>query len=137
MALNIKYTKKMNKFRIEENWLIESLPVWDWSNGYKYSNWMAIVTRDEKGMEHRDYLIKSKNKDEFFNLSSVKEGDVLMAGCYDRRKSRGVKSLYYAVLKKSDDTIVMEECTTYRKAKKGLLGEKKDVIEKEEETEKV
>lgn len=90
----------MNKFRIEENWLIESLPVWDWSNGYKYSNWMAIVTRDEKGMEHRDYLIKSKNKDEFFNLSSVKEGDILMAGCYDRRKSRGVKSLYYAVLKK-------------------------------------
>lgn len=88
-------------------------------------------------MEHRDYLIKSKNKDEFFNLSSVKEGDILMAGCYDRRKSRGVKSLYYAVLKKSDDTIVMEECTTYRKAKKGLLGEKKDVIEKEEETEKV
>lgn len=48
MVLNIKYTKKMNKFRIEENWLIESLPVWDWSNGYKYSNWMAIVTRDEK-----------------------------------------------------------------------------------------
>jgi len=62
----------MNKLRIEESWLIESLPVWDWSNGYKYSNWMAIVTRDEKGMEHRDYLIKSKNKDEFFNLSSVK-----------------------------------------------------------------
>ena len=67
----------MNKFRIEESWLIESLPVWDWSNGYKYSNWMAIVTRDEKGMEHRDYLIKSKNKDEFFNLSSVKEGCIM------------------------------------------------------------
>lgn len=84
----------MNKLKIEENWLIESLPVWDWSNGYKYSNWMAIVTRDEKGIERRDYLITSKNKDEFFNLSSVKEGDILMAGCYDRRKSRGVKSLY-------------------------------------------
>lgn len=27
----------MNKLKIEENWLIESLPVWDWSNGYKYS----------------------------------------------------------------------------------------------------
>ena len=79
----------MNKLKIEENWLIESLPVWDWSNGYKYSNWMAIVTRDEKGIERRDYLITSKNKDEFFNLSSVKEGDILMAGCYDRRKSRG------------------------------------------------
>lgn len=110
----------MNKFRIEENWLIESLPIWDWSNGYKYSNWMAIVTRDEKGIEHRDYLMKSKNKDEFFNLSSVKEGDILMAGCYDSRKSRGVKSLYYAVFEKSDDTIVMGEYTTYRKAKKGL-----------------
>ena len=127
----------MKKYEIEENWLIESLPVWDWSNGYKYSNWMAIVTRDEKGIERRDYLITSKNKDEFFNLSSVKEGDILMAGCYDRRKSRGVKSLYYAVLEKSDDAIVMGEHTTYRRAKKGLLEEKKDAIEKEEETVKV
>lgn len=126
----------MNKFRIEENWLIESLPVWDWSNGYKYSNWMAIVTRDEKGIEHRDYLMKSKNKDEFFNLYSVKDGDILMAGCYDRRKSRGVKSLYYAVLEKSDDTIVMGEYTTYRKAKKGLQ-EGKEVVEKEEKKEEI
>lgn len=127
----------MKKYEIEENWLIESLPVWDWSNGYKYSNWMAIVTRDEKGIEHRDYLTKSKNKDELFNLSSVQEGDILEAGCYDRRKSRGVKSLYYAVLEKSDDAIVMGEHTTYRRAKKGLLEEKKDAIEKEEETVKV
>lgn len=110
----------MNTYKIEENWLIESLPVWDWSNRNRYSNWMAIVTRGEDGIEHRDYLTKSKNSDEFFNFASVKDGDILTAGCYDTRKSRGVR-MYYAVLEKSDDTIVMGEYTTYRKAKKGLL----------------
>ena len=111
----------MNRCKIEENWLIESLPVWDWSNRNRYSNWMAIVTRDENGMENRDYLTKSKNSDEFFNLAPVREGDILSAGCYDTRKSRGVKRSYYAVLEKSDDTIALGEYTTYRKAKKGLL----------------
>lgn len=114
----------MNTYQIDENWLIESLPVWDWSNRSRYSNWMAIVTRDENGIEQPKYLKKSKNSDEFFNLAPVKEGDILCAGCYDTRKSRGVKRSYYAVHEKSEDAIVLGEYTTYRKAKKGLLEEK-------------
>ena len=94
--------------------------------------------KSEKGIERRDYLTKSKNKDDFFNLSSVKEGDILEAGCYDRRKSRGINHIYYAVLEKSNDSFTMTEYTAYRKAKKGLSEEKDaDTIEKEERTEKV
>ena len=36
--------------------------------------------------------------------------------------------MYYAVFGKSKDTITMEEYTTYRKAKKGLL-EKEGTVE--------
>lgn len=118
----------MRNYGIEDNWLIEDLPQWDWSNRKKYSNWMAIVTRDEKGNEHRSYLPFSKNEDEYFNLCTVNEGDILVVGCYNRRKSRGETRMYYAVFGKSKDTITMEEYTTYRKAKKGLL-EKEGTVE--------
>ena len=122
----------MKVYNLDENWLIEDLPVWDWNNWRRYSNWIAIATIDEKGEEHREYLRPSKNEDEYFNLSTVKTGDILIAGCYDKRKSRG-EHLYYAVFDKSADTIVMEAYTTYRKAKKGLT-ERKEVMEKTTET---
>lgn len=107
------------KINTVDNWMVEAISnVWNYTNKRRYRNWFAIVTRDENGMEKRSYMKESRNEDEYFNVSKVNVGDILMAGCYDERKNRGIKHSYYAVVAKSNDSITLVSETTYLKAKK-------------------
>lgn len=58
--------------KIEENWLIESLPVWDWSNGYnsKKSNDSITMTeyttyrKAKKGLSEEKDTIEKEERTE-------------------------------------------------------------------------
>ena len=113
------------KKKIEENWLTESLGVWDFSH-HKYFNWIGIVTRDENGNNQYNWLKASKNSDEYFNFAQVKEGDILYAGCKNTYKNRPMATAYYGVVKKNADSIELICDTTYLKVKKQLESEKEE-----------
>lgn len=105
--------------KLEENWLIETLNEWDFSHD-KYTNYVAINTRNEEGKDVYDWLNSSKNEDEYFNFNKVQKGDILMVGCRNRYKKRTEAKAYYGVLNKTDDSIELIKDTTYLKVKKCL-----------------
>lgn len=107
------------KLNLEENWLIESLEEWDFSHD-KYTNYIAINTRNEEGKDVYEWLKSSKNKDEFFNFNKVKKGDILLVGCKNTYKKRTEAKAYYGVVNKTDDTVELIKDTTYLKIKKSL-----------------
>ena len=69
---------------VEDNWLTQDFGIWCWDE--KHHNYLAIVTRDENGEDKFNWLKKSKNSDEYFNISKVKKGDILLAGSKRRNK---------------------------------------------------
>ena len=107
---------------IEENWLTNNFAVWDWRNNRH--NYLAIVTRNEKGENLYKWLKQSKNSDEFFNVADVQKGDILLAGCKKAGKSYSTK-LFYGVVERTTDCMKVVSDTTYLKVKKLLSAIKK------------
>lgn len=102
---------------VEDNWITENFSVWCWDN--KHHNYLSIVTRDENGEDKFDWLRKSKNSDEYFNISKVKKGDILLAGSKKRNKEYSEKQ-WYGVVDKTDESLILVNETTYLKVKKLL-----------------
>lgn len=102
---------------VEDNWLTENFSVWCWDN--KHHNYLSIVTRDENGEDKFDWLRKSKNSDEYFNISKVKKGDILLAGSKKRNKEYSEKQ-WCGVVDKTDESLILVNGTTYLKVKKLL-----------------
>ena len=97
------------------NWLTDSPDVNDWDRNH--SNYCGIATMNSDGELKKKYCSVSKDSDLYFNVSEVKEGDILMCGWLHERKKRGSK-LFYLVLKKDDNQIQLLPHTTYLKATK-------------------
>ena len=102
---------------VEDNWLTEGFSIWCWDN--KHHNYLSIVTRDENGTDKFNWLRKSKNSDEYFNISKVKKGDILLAGSKKRNKEYSEKQ-WYGVVDKTDESLILVKETTYLKVKKLL-----------------
>lgn len=107
------------KKKIVENWLTESLGVWNFSHT-KYFNWCGIVTRDEEGNNKYEWLKGSKDNGEYFNFSKVKVGDIIYAGSKNNYKNRINVTAYFGVVRKTEDSIELVRDTTYLKVKKQL-----------------
>lgn len=103
------------KIEIAQNWVLESIEPWNWSNTNRYKNYLAIVSRDDEGIFNYSWCKSSSENDEYFYVKDVKVGDILMAGYKDFRKPYG-KKLYYKVLEKTDEYLLLYCDTTYRKA---------------------
>jgi hypothetical protein len=102
---------------VEDNWLTQDFGIWCWDE--KHHNYLAIVTRDENGEDKFNWLKKSKNSDEYFNISKVKKGDILLAGSKRRNKGYSEKE-WYGVVDKTEESLVLVKETTYLKVKKLL-----------------
>lgn len=114
---------------VENNWLTEDFSIWCWDE--KHRNYLSIVTRDENGEDKFNWLRKSKNSDEYFNISKVKKGDILLAGSKKRNKEYSKKQ-WYGVVDKTDESLILVKETTYLKVKKLLKDiEAGDVIASE------
>lgn len=118
----------MEKEKIElfNGWTTENVEPCDWSNFKRWSNYFAIITMDSNGDEHKEFFPESKEKDLYFNVTDAKPMDILIASCWDKRKSRQYKR-FYIVDSKNDDEIILirgidedNTFTTYRKAYKAL-----------------
>ena len=114
---------------VVDNWLTEGFSIWCWDA--KHHNYLSIVTRDENGVDKFNWLRKSKNSDEYFNISKVKKGDILLAGSKKRNKEYSEKQ-WYGVVDKTNESLILVKETTYLKVKKLLKDiESGDVIASE------
>ena len=114
---------------VVDNWLTEGFSIWCWDA--KHHNYLSIVTRDENGEDKFNWLRKSKNSDEYFNISKVKKGDILLAGSKKRNKEYSEKQ-WYGVVDKTNESLILVKETTYLKVKKLLKDiESGDVIASE------
>lgn len=72
----------------DKNWLLDYLEPWDYTNTRRYKNYLAIVSRDESGEFVYRWCKESRESDEYFNITEIKEGDILMAGYKDNYKPK-------------------------------------------------
>lgn len=118
---------ELKEVRIElfNGWMEDNISPCDWSNSRRWKNYFAIVLMDDNGDEEKDFLPVSKDSDLYFNVSTTKKYDILLASCWDDRKHRQYKH-YYIVTDINNDTITLAYCnsntnfTTYRKTYKAL-----------------
>ena len=120
------------------NWTEDNIAPCNWSNWQRFRNYFAIVTMYENGEEEKNFMQPSKDCDLYFNAVDVKPNDILVASCWDNRKSRQRKH-YYIVVDKTPEVLTLAEgyddvdFTTYLKTFKarkrlfeeGLLNERK------------
>jgi len=118
--LNLKLNKReMETIRKElrNNFLITDFQIWNWTQP-SCRNYLGIVTRDENKNYRYQWLNPSKKSDEYFDVLPVKEGDVLIAGLNEYKKFP--KKIFYGVLHKDDECMLLVRDTTYLKVKKLL-----------------
>lgn len=107
---------------LRNNFLITDFQIWNW-NKPSCRNYLGIVTRDENKNYRYQWLNPSKKTDEYFDVLPVKEGDVLIAGVNEYKKFP--KKIFYGVLHKDNECMLLVRDTTYLKVKK-LLEENGD-----------
>lgn len=110
----------------DKNWLLDYLEPWDYTNTQRYKNYLAIVSRDESGEFVYHWCKESRESDEYFNITEIQEGDILLAGYKDYYKPNRPAKRYYKVLEKTDEKLLLYEDTTYRKASLGCMPDDKD-----------
>lgn len=98
----------------DKNWILEPVDPWDYSNTKRRKNYLAVVTKTDNGDFSYEWLKESKESDEYFNITNVKVGDVLMAGYKDNYNYKHSEKLYYKVIEKTNDNIVLTQGRTYR-----------------------
>lgn len=101
--------------KCDKNWILQGISPWDYSNKKRRKNYLAVVTKDDKGELNCKWL-KEGEDEEYFNITDVNIGDVLMAGYKDYYKARNSEKLFYKVMDKTDDSMILAWATTYRKA---------------------
>ena len=100
----------------DKNWILEPISPWNGGNPKRWKNYMGVVTRNEDGKFQYQWLKESRESDEWFNITDVKEGDILMVGvkdCY--HPNRPSEKMYYMVMERTEDKMVLIGDTTYRK----------------------
>lgn len=110
------------KKELRNNVLITDFQIWKWDKTHQ--NFLCIVTRGEDKEYKYQYLDKCDKHDEYFDVTEVKEGDVLVAGTYEY-KQFGTKKyrqfpekVFYGVVYKDDECMLLVRDTTYLKVKK-------------------
>lgn len=71
--------KNIIEIECDKNWLLDYLEPWDYTNTKRYKNYLAIVSRDERGEFVYHWCKESRESDEYFNITDIKEGDILLA----------------------------------------------------------
>lgn len=107
------------------SWMEDSVEPCDWRNWKRFENYFASVTMNEEGKEDRIYMPESSERDLFFCVKDLHEGDIAVASRWDKRKSRQRKN-YYIVLSKTTTELILcsgygdIDFSTYRKTFKVL-----------------
>ena len=101
-----------------DNIMTQALDEWDYSKPKRYKNYLAVVTRNSEGEYHYTWLKESRECDEFFNVTVVNEGDILLCGCKDVYKKVPLHKRWYGVMAKSKDTLTLVCGNTYNAVKK-------------------
>lgn len=104
--------------KCDKNWILETIYPWNNTNPKRWNNYIAVVARKEDGTFNYNWLNGSKETDEWFNITDVVVGDVLMVGVKDGyHPNRPSEKLYYKVMDRTDNELVLVSGNTYRKVK--------------------
>lgn len=115
----------MKEIKLFNGWMCDNIEPCDWSNWRRYKNYFCKVTMSKEGNEIKEFLDSSKDSDLYFNVSSAKKNNILLASCWDSRKNRQYKH-YYIVNDITNETISLIDrtddvnFTTYLKTYKAL-----------------
>lgn len=114
----ISKNELMIKIKCDKNWILDSISPWNNSNPKRWKNYIAVVTRDDTGKFNYNWLEGSPEPDEWFNIKDVVKGDILMVGVKDYyHPNRPSNKMYYKVLGRTNNELVVVAGDTFRKAK--------------------